>query len=60
MLRAQLQVQGQIHQTDGGLIMFFRKKFQICWLDYEQYGRNKYKKKEQEQELYSSLFKVLR
>ena len=44
----------------GGLIMFFGKIFQICWLDYEQYERNKYKKKEQEQELYSSLFKVLR
>ena len=38
--------------------MFFRKIFEISWPDCEEYGKNKYNKKEHKQ--YSSLFKVLR
>ena len=38
--------------------MFFGKIFKIIWLYCEQYGKNKYKKKEQKQ--YNSLFKILR
>ena len=36
-------------QVNGGLIMFFENSrirfFKISWLDYEQYGKNQYKKK---------------
>ena len=49
-----------IRQINGGLIMFSansRTRFsKISWLDCEQYGKNRCKKKEHNQ--YSSVFKV--
>ena len=47
-----------ISQVNGVLMMFLGKILLICWLYFEQHGKNKYKKKEHKQP--SSIFKVLR
>ena len=52
-----------ISQINRCLIMFLEnlriRFFKISWLDYEQYGKNKYKEKEHKVQQ-SWVFKVLR